>query len=121
MVHLERPWQTRMDQTCERPLCSTQEQARVQHFRGSKPIDGLWVSSDLEISNACVMPFAYGIGNHLAFILDIPIESLGRVRPGQDCPSSGEMPQQQATRMQPSVYQELGGEHTASPSSQATI
>jgi hypothetical protein len=30
-------------------------------FRGSKPIDGLWASSDLDISNACVMPFGYGI------------------------------------------------------------
>jgi hypothetical protein len=45
-------------------------------FRGSKPIDGLWVSNDLNISNACVMPFGYGIGDHRAFILDIPIESL---------------------------------------------
>jgi hypothetical protein len=45
-------------------------------FRGSKPIDGLWVSNDLDISNACVMPFGYSIGNHRAFILDIPIESL---------------------------------------------
>jgi hypothetical protein len=45
-------------------------------FRGSKPINGMWVSSDLEISNACMMPFGYGIGNHQAFILDIPIESL---------------------------------------------
>ncbi len=33
-------------------------------FRGSKPIDGLWVSNDLNISNACMMLFGYGIGNH---------------------------------------------------------
>jgi hypothetical protein len=45
-------------------------------FRGSKPIDRLWVSNDLDISNACVMPFGYDIGNHQAFILNIPIESL---------------------------------------------
>jgi hypothetical protein len=45
-------------------------------FRGSKPIDGLWISSNLDIRNACVMPFGYGIGDHRAFILDIPIESL---------------------------------------------
>ena len=45
-------------------------------FQGSKPIDGLWTSSDLDISNACVMPFGYGIGNHRAFILDIPIKLL---------------------------------------------
>jgi hypothetical protein len=45
-------------------------------FRGSRPIDGLWVLRDLDISNACVMPFGYGIGNHKAFVLDIPIASL---------------------------------------------
>jgi hypothetical protein len=47
----------------------------VTFFRGLKPIDSLWTSSDLNISNACVMPFGYGIGDHRAFILDIPIES----------------------------------------------
>ncbi len=50
-------------------------------FRGSKPIDGMWVSSNLEISNACVMPFGYGIGDHRAFIIDIPIKSLVGVDP----------------------------------------
>ncbi len=43
-------------------------------FHGSKPIDGLWVSSDLDISNACVMSFGYGVGDHCAFIVDIPLE-----------------------------------------------
>jgi hypothetical protein len=43
---------------------------------GSKPIDGIWVSSDLDISNTCVMPFGYGVGNHRAFILDVPLEML---------------------------------------------
>ncbi len=46
-------------------------------FQGSKPpIDGLWVMRDIEIANACVMPFRYGIGNHLMFVLDITLESL---------------------------------------------
>jgi hypothetical protein len=45
-------------------------------FRGSKPVDGLWVSSNLEISNTCVMPFGYGVGDHQAFILNITLESL---------------------------------------------
>jgi hypothetical protein len=31
-------------------------------FRGSKPINGLWVSSNIQISCACVMPFGYGVG-----------------------------------------------------------
>jgi hypothetical protein len=33
-------------------------------FQGSKPINGLWVSSNIEIANACIMPFGYGIGDH---------------------------------------------------------
>jgi hypothetical protein len=45
-------------------------------FCGSKPINGMWVSSDLEISNACVMPFGYRVGNHRALVLDVPLESL---------------------------------------------
>ncbi len=50
-------------------------------FRGSKPIDGIWISSDIDTSNACVMPFGYGVGDYCAFILDIPIESLVGINP----------------------------------------
>jgi hypothetical protein len=50
-------------------------------FCGSKPINGMWVSGDLDISNACVMPFGYGVGNHCAFILDVPLESIIGVNP----------------------------------------
>ena len=50
-------------------------------FRGSKPINKIWVSGNINISNACVMPFGYGVGNHCAFILDAPLESLIRVDP----------------------------------------
>ena len=50
-------------------------------FRGSKPIDGLLVSSDLDISNACVIPFGYKVGDHCAFFLDIPLESLVGLHP----------------------------------------
>jgi hypothetical protein len=72
-----------------RELASKEEldlrEAIVQHtgtspeatfFHGSRPINGMWVSSNLKISNACVMPFGYSIGDHRVFILDIPIESL---------------------------------------------
>ena len=34
-------------------------------FRGSKPIDAIWATSDLEVAHACVMPVGYGVGNHL--------------------------------------------------------
>ncbi len=50
-------------------------------FRGSHPIDGLWALDNLTISNACIMPFGYGVGNHRAFILDIPLQSLIGVNP----------------------------------------
>ncbi len=45
-------------------------------FHGSKQIDGMWVSNGLNISNACIMPFEYGVGNHRTFVLDVPLESL---------------------------------------------
>ncbi len=54
---------------------------RATLFRGSKPIDGIWISSDIDISNACVMQFGYGVGNHRAFILDIPIKSFVGINP----------------------------------------
>jgi hypothetical protein len=50
-------------------------------FRSSQPIDGLWTSDNLDISNACVMPFGYGVGNYRAFVLDIPLQSLVGVNP----------------------------------------
>ncbi len=50
-------------------------------FRGSKPTDGMWVLGDINISNACVMPFGYGVGDHHAFVLDVPFESLIGVNP----------------------------------------
>ncbi len=50
-------------------------------FRGSQPINGLWTSDDLDISNACVMPFGYGVGDHCAFVLDIPLQSLVGMNP----------------------------------------
>ena len=37
----------------------------------------------LDISNTCVMPFRYGVGDHQAFVLDIPLESLVGVSPVQ--------------------------------------
>jgi hypothetical protein len=66
------------------------QEAIVQHtgtspgttfFQGSRPINGLWISSKLDISNTCMMPFGCGIGNHRAFILDTPIKSLVGIDP----------------------------------------
>ena len=46
------------------------------YFRGSTPIDGIWATPDVQISNACVMPAGYGIGDHRLFIVDIVAASL---------------------------------------------
>ena len=62
-------------------LKQTGIQTGATFFRGSQPIDGLWVSDDLDISNACVMPFGYGVGDHRPFVLDIPLQSLIGVNP----------------------------------------
>jgi hypothetical protein len=56
-------------------LQHTDTRTGATFFRGSKPINGLWASSNLEISNTCVMPFGYGVGDHQAFILGIMLES----------------------------------------------
>jgi hypothetical protein len=60
----------------EAVLCHTGRRTGATFFQGSKPIDGLWVTSNIEITNACVMPFGYGIGDHQMFILDVTMESL---------------------------------------------
>ncbi len=60
----------------EAVLCHTGKRTGATFFQGSKPIDGLWVTSDLDIANICVMPFGYGIGDHRMFVLDITMESL---------------------------------------------
>ncbi len=60
----------------EAVLRHTGRKTGATFFRGSKPIDGIWVTSDIDISNACVMPFGYGIGDHRMFIFDVTMESL---------------------------------------------
>ena len=34
-------------------------------FRGTNPIDGVWVTSDVVIIGACVMPAGYRIGHYV--------------------------------------------------------
>ena len=45
-------------------------------FRGTKPIDGVWVTYDVVIIGACVMPAGYRIGDHRLFVLDFLTSSL---------------------------------------------
>ena len=45
-------------------------------FRGVKPIDGVWVTPDVAITGACVMPDGYGVGDHRLFVVDMLTSSL---------------------------------------------
>jgi hypothetical protein len=60
----------------EAVLRHTGKRTGTTFFRGSKPINGLWVTSNLDIANVCMMPFGYGIGGYRMFVLGITMESL---------------------------------------------
>ena len=45
-------------------------------FQGKKPIDGIWATSDIQVTGACIMPAGYGIGDHKLFIVDFLGSSL---------------------------------------------
>jgi hypothetical protein len=60
----------------EAVLRHTSKRTGATFFHRSKPIHSLWVLSDIDISNVCVMPFGYSIGDHQMFVLDITMESL---------------------------------------------
>ena len=45
-------------------------------FRGSKPIDGIWVSPELEVEAVSILPFHKDIGDHRPIIIDITNASL---------------------------------------------
>jgi exonuclease III len=46
------------------------------YFRGSKPIDAVWATSDVDVVGACIMPAGYGIGDHRLFVVDFLASSL---------------------------------------------
>ena len=62
-------------------LTSTGTHLTATHFRGSRPIDAIWTTPDVEIINICAMPIGYGVGDHRSFILDIHTRSLVGVNP----------------------------------------
>ena len=45
-------------------------------FRGSKLIDGVWATKDIQVVNACVMPAGFGVGDHRMFVVDFRQQSL---------------------------------------------
>jgi hypothetical protein len=54
----------------------TGEKLGATHFRGSKPIDGIWATKDIGVTGACVMPVGFGVGDHRMFIVDFRLDSM---------------------------------------------
>ncbi len=51
-------------------------------FRGSKPIDGVWATSNITVSNAAIMPAGYGIGDHRLFVINfLMMDIIGKSPP----------------------------------------
>ncbi len=54
----------------------TRKQIGATFFRGLKPIDGIWATSDITVTSACIMPAGFGIGDHRLFIVDFLLATL---------------------------------------------
>jgi len=59
----------------------TGRQISATYFRGQSPIDGIWSTSDVTITGACIMPAGFGIGDHRLFVIDIATDSLIGLQP----------------------------------------
>ena len=47
----------------------TGKQLGATFFRGRKPIDAIWATSDLEVAHECVMPVGYGVAIIVSLLL----------------------------------------------------
>jgi hypothetical protein len=67
----------------------TGRQLGATFFRGSEPIDAIWVTSDLEVAHACIMPVGYGVGDHHLFVVDFftTASMIGTCPPKIICPA----------------------------------
>jgi hypothetical protein len=54
----------------------TGQKIGATYFRGSKPIDAVWATPDVEVVGACVMPAGFGVGDHRLFQVDFRATSL---------------------------------------------
>jgi hypothetical protein len=59
----------------------TGKQIGATYFRGQTPIDGVWATSDVVVTGACVMPAGFGIGDHCMFTIDMLTESIVGLKP----------------------------------------
>jgi hypothetical protein len=48
----------------------------VTHFCGSEPIDEVWTTGDITVTNAYMMPVGFGVGDHQLFVIDFATTTL---------------------------------------------
>jgi hypothetical protein len=48
----------------------------AMHFCGSEPIDGVWTTGDITVTNACVMPVGFRVGDHQLFVINFATTTL---------------------------------------------
>jgi hypothetical protein len=51
-------------------------QLGATYFRGSKPIDGVWATGDITVTNVCMMPVGFGVGDHRLFVVNFATTTL---------------------------------------------
>jgi hypothetical protein len=54
----------------------TARQLGATYFHGSEPIDGVWTTGNITVTNACVMPVGFGVGDHRLFVINFATATL---------------------------------------------
>ena len=54
----------------------TARQLGATYFCGSEPIDGVWATGNITVTNACVMPVGFGVDDHRLFVFNIATMTL---------------------------------------------
>lgn len=65
----------------ESVMQTTGEKLSATYFRGTKPIDGIWATKDLELAGAGAMPIGFGVGDHRLLYVDVVTESMVGFQP----------------------------------------
>ncbi len=51
-------------------------QLGASYFRGSEPINGVWATGNITMTNACVMLIGFGVGDHQLFVVNFATTTL---------------------------------------------
>lgn len=60
---------------------TTGNKLSATYFRGSKPIDAIWTTKDLELVGAGAIPIEFSVGDHRMMYVDIRTESIVGFQP----------------------------------------